>query len=451
MIPDLTSSSVGIKFAVGFPTNRDSRTNELFLFFTNPDSIAVSFTVHPIDSSGSVFNSSTTVNIPSSFEVLSVDERNKGILVEANGNINVYGLSFAPGTADAYLALPCTVMAVDEYEYYGISYDVLRSNHPSVILLVACENKTVVKFNSTTITLNSMETYQIESGNDLTGTRITSSKPLSVFSGHACGNVPNDHSSCDHLVEQVPPTVTWGSKFLVASLDGRSSGGRIRVLSAQAANVVVNCNTDVSVSEFQLESGGSFREFELPINSFCSIESTSPVLVAQYAYGDESDGVGDPFMMIIPPIEQYTNNYLVKVPPDFTSNYVAMYVSSEFFQTAQILLDNSVVTGWQNVTCSSGEVCGHISRTNTTNVPTGAHSIRHQNSSAVLGVSMYGFANRRAYGFPGGMRLSPIQCNCGQNSICLNNMGQLNCSCLNGFGALFPGTDELVCNGKLSI
>ncbi len=116
--------------------------------------------------------------------------------------------------------------------------------------------------------------------------------------------------------------MTWGSKFLVASLEGRSSGERIRVLSARAASVAVNCNTIVSVSEFQLQSGGSFREFEIPINSFCSIESTSPVLVAQYAYGKVSDGfgVGDPFMMIIPPIEQFTNNYFVEAFPVFVSN-----------------------------------------------------------------------------------------------------------------------------------
>ncbi len=309
---------------------------------------------------------------------------------------------------------------------------------------MAFENETVVKFNSSTITLNSMKTYQIESDNDLTG---TSSKPLSVFSGSDCANVPQGVSACDHLVERVPPIVTWGSKFLVASLEGRSSGERIRVLSARAASVAVNCNTVVSVSEFQLQNGGSFREFDIPINSFCSIESTSPVLVTQYAYGGASDGVGDPFMMIITPIEQFTNNYFVEAFPLFVSNFVVMYVSSEFFETAQILLDDSVVTGWRNVVCSSGEICGHISRRN---VSTGAHSIRHQNSSAVLGVSVYGFISVNSYGYPGGMRLSPIQCNCGQNSICLNNMGQFNCTCLNGFGASLSGTDELVCNGKLT-
>ncbi len=125
-----------------------------------------------------------------------------------------------------------------------------------------------------------------------------------------------------------------------------------------------------------------------------------------------------------------------------------MYVSSEFFQTAQIVLDDSIVTGWRIVVCSSGEICGHISRIN---VSTGAHSIRHQNSSAVLSVSVYGFGVTNSYGYPGGMRLSPIQCNCGQNSICLNNREQFNCSCLNGFVASLSKTDEVVCNGKLSV
>ncbi len=71
-------------------------------------------------------------------------------------------MSFHSATTNAYLALPCSV---DEYEYYGISYNIITSYHLSVILLVACENETVVKFNSSTITLNSMETYQIASYN----------------------------------------------------------------------------------------------------------------------------------------------------------------------------------------------------------------------------------------------------------------------------------------------
>ena len=57
--------------------------------FTNPESSAVNFTVSLINISGNVSNSSTRVNVPSSFEVLSVNERNKGILVETDRDINL--------------------------------------------------------------------------------------------------------------------------------------------------------------------------------------------------------------------------------------------------------------------------------------------------------------------------------------------------------------------------
>ncbi len=115
----------------------------------------------------------------------------------------------------------------------------------------------------------------------------------------------------------------------------------------------MNCNNVVSVSQCQLQSGGSFREFEISINSFCSIESTSPVLVAQYAYGGGgvSDGMGDPFMMIITPIEQFTNNYFVEAFPLFISNYVTVYVSSEFFQTSQIIITGQLCCYWLEECC----------------------------------------------------------------------------------------------------
>ncbi len=112
---------------VGFPRNDGGTANQLSLFITNPESSAVSLKVTPIDLSRNISNS-TTVSIPSNFEVLSVNERNKGILFEADGNVNMFGVSYEQFSADAYLALPCIAMAVDEYEYYGISYDVLTSN-----------------------------------------------------------------------------------------------------------------------------------------------------------------------------------------------------------------------------------------------------------------------------------------------------------------------------------
>ena len=284
-----TESSVGTRFVIGFPRNyfADGGPEELFISIASYESSDINFaiTATGLSSTGTLSpHTATRVSVPLSLQVASVNERNKGISIETTGDVYVHGLSYNSVSSDSYLALPCLALPVDEYEYFAISYEAL-SSYPATILVVACENATSVTIGSTSITLNSMETYLISSSTtDLTGTRITSSKPVSVFSGVDCTNVPINVRYCDHLVEQVPPTVTWGSRFFVSSLNGRNSNQLIRVISARTATVNVTCNTTLSVSEFQLTSG-NFQTFEIPVNSYCSIESTGPVLVAQYADG----------------------------------------------------------------------------------------------------------------------------------------------------------------------
>ncbi len=67
------------------------------------------------------------------------------------------------------------------------------------------------------------------------------------------------------------PTVTWGLKFLVASLEGRSSGERIRVLSARAASVVVNCNTVVQSVNFSYRMEGVSENLKSLLTVFVAL------------------------------------------------------------------------------------------------------------------------------------------------------------------------------------
>ena len=39
----------------------------------------------------------------------------------------------------------------------------------------------------------------------------------------------------------------------------------------------------------------------------------------------------------------------------------------------------------------------------------GEHRLFHQDADAVIGVTVYGFDSVRSYGYPGGLRLIPIQ------------------------------------------
>ena len=355
--------------------------------------------------------STTTVILPSSLQVRNSAERNKGIYIKAEGNkrIVVYGLNYREFTSDAFVALPCERSTVDEYEYYALTY-YADCCGPSTILIVACEDNTTITTPSATITLNRQQTYLIRESRDLSGTRVVSTKPISFFSDHECTRIPSGTNACDVLTEQVPPTNTWGSSFLGASFLGKSSGAIYRVLTARdSTTVTVNCTTMTQPTTYTLSTAGIWQEFQALANSFCSIESNNPLLVMEFAKGFDLDNIGDPFMTMIPPVEQYSNNYVFNVLPEFTTNYITIYVAPEFFQPERIFVDDSnlLTFSWTAVYCSTGILCGYVTGRN---LSAGEHRLYHQDADARVGVSAYGFNTYNSYGYPGGLQLIPVRC-----------------------------------------
>ena len=403
------------QFIVGFARNDDagvdSATLRLFISSMEPDPVSVTVeTLTGFNFTGLATNNGTlTIEIPNTFQVFSSSERNKGIGVTAEGqsNIVVYGLNYDMFTSDAYLALPCDRLPVEQYEYYGISYN-SGSFGLSHILIVGCEDDTVVQVDSQSIPLNRMETYLIESITDITGTKLLSNKPLVVYPGHRCANIPSDITFCDHITEQVPPTAVWGRNFLSASFSGRSSGDLYRMLASQdTTTAIVNCNTFNET--YSLASAGTWQEFSTPDMSFCSITSDKPLLVMQFGLGNSLDGVGDPFVMMITPVEQYSNNYVLNVLPEFSTNFITIYVIPEDYQPQDIIVDDDNLenANWTEVLCSDSTICGYITYVALT---PGEHQVHHVDATAHVGVSAYGFNIFNSYGYPGGLQLAPLQC-----------------------------------------
>ena len=346
-----------------------------------------------------------TVDIPNTFQVFSSAERDKGLLVTAeNGSITVYGLNYDTFTSDAFLALPCDRLPVETYEYYGLTY---LGNGISQILIVGCEDDSNVQIGSETIVLNRMETYLLESNDELSGTRIVSNRPLSVYPGNWCTGI--GPGACDHITEQVPSTVLWGSNFMSASLAGRISGDIYRMLASQdSTTVTVNCSTFTQLMSYNLEVPGSWQEFSTPANSFCSMSSNKPLLVMQFGLGT-TEGVGDPLMMMITPVEQYSNNYVFDVLPEFMINYITIYITPDNFFPQDIIVDGDSLENatWTTVYCTDTTICGYITYVNLT---AGQHQLYHKDVTARIGVSAYGFNSYNSYGYPGGLQLEPIQC-----------------------------------------
>jgi IgGFc binding protein len=252
-----------------------------------------------------------------------------------------------------------------------------------------------------TVDLNRGQTYQIQDNADLTGTTVTSNHPISTYGFVACTNIPPGSSACDHIVEQLPSTDAWGTSFLSARLGTRAKGDTYRVLADQDGTVVTVDGTDVATL-----NAGEYYEAVLPpdavtpANQGVQITASKPALVAQYSNGTSYDGVtSDPFMMLIPPFEQFQSSYTVTTPASgFNINYLNIVIPTA--SIGSFTLDGGPVDASQFADIgTSGFSSAQLA------VALGSHTV---SADSGFGVFVYGFADYDSYGYPGGYLLSPI-------------------------------------------
>lgn len=394
--------SKGTDFFIAFPKNYNSAGN-LSLYITSDTdtqgvvqvaglgfSKAFSLTAHAI----------VKVDIPRSAQLMPSNSVSKlGITVKADHEVTVYGLNQQSYTTDAYLSLPVDALG---FEYIPISYDTIASSLPSQVAIVGVYDGTTVTITPSvnadghsagqpfSIDINSSETFLLTSGSDLTGSIITSSAPVAVLSGVECTNVPKTVAACDHIVEMMPPVSTWGKSFVTVPLATRKRGDLFRVLASQDNTVIMINGVETSV----LNRG---EHYETILTGQSQIEASHPVLLAQYSVGQNYDGViSDPFMMLVPPSEQFLNSYnfsTLDSTSGFNNSFVNVVAPTESLNT--IYLDDVPVDIARFKAIGSSGFSGAQIQ-----VGPGSHSI---NSSVPFGIYVYGFGNFDSYGYPGGM------------------------------------------------
>jgi hypothetical protein len=381
--------SKGTEFWLIFMQNYSGDSTNLQLFITSD-----------VDTSGKVeipgltwsqaftvtADTTTTVNIPISAMLSTNGIHNKGIHLTAEDEVTVYGLNQIQYTTDAYLSLPIDVLNV---KYFVLAYEGWDSEE---FAIVAPYDNTSVEYTipgdaTQTIMLNQGEAF-FHLGTGATGTYIESNKPVGVFGGHHCVNIPPGYSACDHIVEQLPPLAAWGKTFYTVPLATRTNGDTFRILaSADGTAVIINGAPVATLN------AGEFHE--RIINGLSVIETSEPVLVAQYSNGSSYDGVtSDPFMMIVPPIEQALNYYTFSTPGSgFSLNYVNVLVPTS--TVGSIILDGSAVNSALFIAIGGTVYSG-------AQIPAsvGSHTIT---GPEAFGIHSYGFANYDSYGYPGGM------------------------------------------------
>jgi len=332
--PSQQYSNEGSQFFFGFvlnnPFNYD--TAELILTVTTSEVGAVNFTVTTLTGfsyTGTVTSSSSVeLILPSALTVSSATVRNGGIqvrTVDPNATIAVTGLNFEPRSSDAFLALPAHNYLVNQYKYVALSMEWLAFPRQSTtvyldstILIVSTEDNTEIIITPThdvslpddlrrsgdirtviaagesyTVYLQRMETYLLSSTQDLTGTVIISNKPITVMCGHECAEVPVGIQHCDHMIEQVPPTLNWGRSFFTVVLNERGTSEFYRLVAAEDSTTVTQSCFSMDASELQyinsmfIASPSDFKEITISPNMYCYLQADKPIFVVQYDFGNE--------------------------------------------------------------------------------------------------------------------------------------------------------------------
>ncbi|MBX7150432.1 IgGFc-binding protein [bacterium] len=340
---------------------------------------------------------------------------NKGIHVISDKEITIYGLNQLGQSTDAFLALPTDVLGthyiVQSYKNAGyVNNGRTKLNASSLsrrgteFAVVATEDTTMVsitpsvtcgnrlKGQTYAIALDKGQVYQLlaqKPGDDLSGTFITSNKPVAVFSGHKCANIPVGYDHCDHLVEQLPSVDTWGKKFVVMPLATRKKGDTFRFLASEDQTAVRINSTTVYVMR------GQFHEQIL--TNPATIVADKPILVMQYSNSTSFDNVvSDPFMLVIPPIEQYQNYYIMSTPEKgFSKNFINIVTPAS--GVGKIVINGLTIPADSFKPLSVGETSFYGLQYDVK--LTGTQVLK---STLPFGAFMYGFDKADSYGYSGG-------------------------------------------------
>lgn len=361
--------------------------------------------------------------------------------VVSDTDVTVYALNQADLTSEAFLVLPTDVLGK---EYLVLSYNSddaggvnAPGRTPSQFAVVATEDNTELTIipsdityandlNTQTVILNKGDSYLVQAkfdffndAADLTGSDIISTKPVAVFAGHQRASLPlylnRSSGSRDCLIEQMQPFNTWGKNaFIVPFLqlpDMIASGNDIfRVLACyDSTNIYINGNYVVTLNK------GGF--YEGNAQSVWVVTSDRAISVAQYkrTSGTGSNPnqfkMGDPFMLIIPPWEQYLNNYRIVNIQAYEMRTTGVSTKVYINQVVTIIAQDTTLYSLKQdgntvdpnqfikIPYSDGYSYANIIVTD------GVHNF---NANGKFEIYIYGYGQANSYGYVGGMNFRPI-------------------------------------------
>ncbi|QEC52663.1 PKD domain-containing protein [Anseongella ginsenosidimutans] len=369
------------------------------------------FTVSP--------NNITIVQVPFGLSYTGTSEapEQKGIHISSRDPVVVYSHIYGEKRSGASLVMPSRSLG---QEYRAVCY-----YEDSQFSIIGVESDTWVEITPTALTeagrpantpfkikLQAGDVYQVRSGGDLTGSKITTKVPensnckkIAVYSGSMGVRIGCGGQGFDNLYQQLFAYSSWGRDYIAVPMENRPYD-ILRILAGeQASTVTVNGVSRV------ISPGGYL---EVPqITEALVIHADQPVSVAQFTPSQTCDNrnprddnlspfyeplyPGDPDMVILSPIEQNLRQITLysSSAQDITDNYINVIIAKEDVPT--FTLDGSTQVGqFREITGNTTYAYARF------RVSAGTHRL---SAGGGFNAIAYGYGNYESYAYLGGTNL----------------------------------------------
>ncbi len=341
-------------------------------------------------------------------------------------------------TSDSYAAIPVEkwgtryVVLSNPNDQYKPGPDVppidsarLAEPRCSEFMVIAAYDSTIITFRPRVLTwqakqnykhysvmLNKGDCYLVKSYpvpkgmGDLTGTVVTSNKPIGFLSGHVRTAVPQNllplWDSKNHLVEMLQPVKSWGRKFATIKMlpYGFVPHGDMIKVTCFYPETRLTVQTQNGFQSYFLQDTGDFVTLQY-FDSPALWTSDKPVQIGQYMMrsGHSTDvGMYDPALVTIPPLEQFIQKVTFVTPgnptvnPDqFRYHFVSIIADSRSLNS--LMYDGRLISNFTQIL--SQIIPGtnyHYARFS---VPQGRHKISCQNGGFIA--TLIGVGDADAY------------------------------------------------------
>lgn len=330
----------------------------------------------------------------------------QAVLIEASQDVTVMSLNFKKYTADTSVVYPVKDWGTEYIIFTPASthkdtfkeFSITNHKEPNSVEIflqgsVRFEGKYQRRGSKMTIKLEPFETVQIQSQDNLSGTKVISGLPVAVSSGHTC---VQKYTSCNHVYEQLLPVNSWGNEFIIAPLHYHTFFSNLHdsvfVQASQPTKIAMNVNGRV-------QSYTMFAGQTLELNSYWPhaiyLTSDKGIQVLFEFNGGPEDTLKyfDPFLMTILPTNQFSTSYSLEGQDGFSNNIIVVARNKDLDGIKIDHKPESTNFNWQKVdgTDFSWSVMYYS---------IGANFYRISHPSSPFGVYSFGVAYANGYGSP---------------------------------------------------